>query len=328
MTRLSICIPTYNRASLLAECIGALVPQVAPHAIPICVSDNGSTDDTRSVVAHFRENVYPLIEYTGSEANDRIDRNILRAVSMATTEYAWIFGDDDRVAAGAVDAVLNQLESGPAVVYVNRSEWMTDMSRVIRERTLPLRQNRMIDDPDVLLGEFAAYITFVGALVVNVARWRAIDPEAYLDTDFVHVGIVHEYFAAGDRAIVLAEPLIDCRLGNATWSDRYFDVWFVNWRLTLERLPSRYTSAARRRALRAILDGSITTLLSARAVRKYGPREYQEIIVPLYEAGDRHRTLAAAVSWTPVLVARLVTSAQRRVRRWLRARSLRPARPV
>ena len=52
MTLLSICIPTFNRASHLANCLHSVVAAVArvPLDIEVCISDNCSSDSTYEVV--------------------------------------------------------------------------------------------------------------------------------------------------------------------------------------------------------------------------------------------------------------------------------------
>ena len=51
---LSICIPTYNRAHYLKECLGSIVAQFDDRDVrdnvEVVVSDNASPDNTRELV--------------------------------------------------------------------------------------------------------------------------------------------------------------------------------------------------------------------------------------------------------------------------------------
>jgi len=50
----SVVIPTYNRAELLAQCLLSVGKQTY-RPLEIIVADDGSTDETAKVVANFRE---------------------------------------------------------------------------------------------------------------------------------------------------------------------------------------------------------------------------------------------------------------------------------
>jgi len=54
----SVVIPTHNRASLLRECLESVAAQTY-RPLEIIIADDGSTDDTESVVASFREQIRP-----------------------------------------------------------------------------------------------------------------------------------------------------------------------------------------------------------------------------------------------------------------------------
>ncbi|MFD6398980.1 glycosyltransferase [Nocardia sp. NPDC060249] len=52
---LSVIIPTYNRAALLARTLDSLNCQHSPVPFEVIVSDDGSTDDTRAIVSRYAE---------------------------------------------------------------------------------------------------------------------------------------------------------------------------------------------------------------------------------------------------------------------------------
>ena len=63
MIKLSICIPTYNRAQHLSNCLQSLISMRKPKGFQfeICISDNGSNDNTKEICnelisrQHFKE---------------------------------------------------------------------------------------------------------------------------------------------------------------------------------------------------------------------------------------------------------------------------------
>ena len=59
LMRVSICIPTYNRASHLRNCLHSIISNQSRSAIDfeVCVSDNCSTDETEKVVRCAQESI-------------------------------------------------------------------------------------------------------------------------------------------------------------------------------------------------------------------------------------------------------------------------------
>jgi glycosyltransferase involved in cell wall biosynthesis len=53
MARVRIVVPTYNRAALLEEALATIVGQ-SVQDFEVIVSDDGSTDGTRDVLAHWQ----------------------------------------------------------------------------------------------------------------------------------------------------------------------------------------------------------------------------------------------------------------------------------
>ncbi|HDP24538.1 MAG TPA: glycosyltransferase family 2 protein [Deltaproteobacteria bacterium] len=96
--RLSVIVCTYNRSSILMECLESLANQsAAPKDYEVIVVDNNSTDDTCAQVSQFvstREN-FRLV----SEAQQGLSRARNRGSNESRTE--WIaYIDDDALAPG------------------------------------------------------------------------------------------------------------------------------------------------------------------------------------------------------------------------------------
>lgn len=96
---LSICIPTYNRADCLRRLLDIIIPQIleSKEGVEVCISNNGSLDNTHEVVNNFKEQYPDLIKYNENKENLGFDRNVLKAVDMAAGEFVWTFSDDDLI---------------------------------------------------------------------------------------------------------------------------------------------------------------------------------------------------------------------------------------
>ena len=91
--RITIAIPTYNRAGLLRQTLQGLTRQDYPHEqFEIVVIDNNSPDDTRAVVESFA-GARPVPRYV-LEPRQGLNHARNRAVAEARGEIV-VFGDDD-----------------------------------------------------------------------------------------------------------------------------------------------------------------------------------------------------------------------------------------
>ncbi len=90
--KVSVIIPTYNRAGFIAEAIESVLKQRGhKHSIEIIVVDDGSTDDTSKVVKKFGDKVkYLKIPHSGKPA---VPRNI--GIKAATGELIAFQDSDD-----------------------------------------------------------------------------------------------------------------------------------------------------------------------------------------------------------------------------------------
>jgi glycosyltransferase involved in cell wall biosynthesis len=279
---LSICIPTYNRAGYLLQTLEAFLPQVLPLQIPIYISDNGSTDNTIEMLAQFKKDRYPLLFYKITASNLGIDRNIVNAVAMASSQYVWLFGDDDIPRACAVERVLSNLNHEYKLIIVNASSYNSDLSVQVEKKRVKLSQNRIYSssEHEQLLIDTASYTGFLGGLVIDKKLWHFIPSEEYLGSDYVHVAVVFRYIV-GHRALFLAEPLINIRLGGASWAKRYFEVELINWPKIIWGLPAeQYSDKAKNKICQKNPTHSVKRMLATRAYGYYGKAEYVQYIKP------------------------------------------------
>ena len=97
MYLLSICIPTYNRASLLRVTLenlyGQLNDQGFLNCVEIVVSDNASTDNTSAVVDGFRDRLN--ISYSKNKENLGYEVNFSRALSLSSGQFYTYLADDE-----------------------------------------------------------------------------------------------------------------------------------------------------------------------------------------------------------------------------------------
>jgi glycosyltransferase involved in cell wall biosynthesis len=134
--RVSVVIPTFNRAQYLAESIESVLHQTLAPSQVIVIND-GSTDNTRVVVEPFLGRV----EYR--EVENRGKATALNAVMPSVTgDYLWIMDDDDVALPDALSrhVALLESDSGLGWTYSSyiKSTSRPDDSRINPGAEMPL----------------------------------------------------------------------------------------------------------------------------------------------------------------------------------------------
>ncbi len=120
---LSICIPTYNRATHLEKILDNLMGEIrnVRDEVEICVSDNASTDPTEDVLKRASEKI-PL-RYQKNEKNLGYDLNAINVTMMARGKFIWYTGDDDIFLEGSVERLVEDIKQNDGknigVIFIN-----------------------------------------------------------------------------------------------------------------------------------------------------------------------------------------------------------------
>jgi len=131
---LTIAIPTWNRANILRQALGYLLPQIDPYKndVEIIISDNASDDNTEDVVKQIQIQ-YPelLIIYNRNETNIQFYGNFMKCRDLAEGEYLWLLSDDDYVLNGVIPELLFELKKNwdCAVIYFKRNTKLSTFQR-------------------------------------------------------------------------------------------------------------------------------------------------------------------------------------------------------
>ncbi|MCR4734719.1 MAG: glycosyltransferase [Treponema sp.] len=120
---LSICIPTYNRAENLKNCIESIIKQDVfnPDNIEIVISDNCSTDNTKEIAMLYTDK-YSNIHYFCNEKNVTME-NFPIVLSEANGELAKLTNDTTIFAEGSlhkiIEIIKSNLDARPTIFFLN-----------------------------------------------------------------------------------------------------------------------------------------------------------------------------------------------------------------
>jgi glycosyltransferase involved in cell wall biosynthesis len=115
MPRVTVFVPTYNRADLLPASIESVLGQTY-RDLALVVSDNASTDATADVVARFDD---PRLEYVRQPENVGLLGNYDWCLRNVETELALILADDDLAYPELLERAVRVLDERPRVGAVH-----------------------------------------------------------------------------------------------------------------------------------------------------------------------------------------------------------------
>ena len=103
----TIAIPTFNRASLLKDCVVAALSQTYQH-FEILVSDNASTDETEEVLREFTDRRLRVVR---QKTNVGMLPNWNACLAEAKGDYIVFVSDDDRIAPWMLERCIALVKS-------------------------------------------------------------------------------------------------------------------------------------------------------------------------------------------------------------------------
>ncbi len=242
--KISICIPTYNRANSLINCLESLALNKNTSLIDfeVCISDNFSNDNTESVVNSFK-NKLPIIYYKSPSNAGRV-KNYLNVVNIATGEFIWLIGDDDLLLKNAIFEINRLISSNNDVefFYINsyclESDYLMSFKHPFNMKNLPKNMPRFSSWNEEGKTKFLNLINpkisydFLGGMFLcvfkrenwqlntNALNTKAINDKrefSHFDNTFPHVKIFSRAFA-NSNAYFYSKPLTVNLSGIREWT--------------------------------------------------------------------------------------------------------------
>lgn len=193
MPRVSLIIPTYNRADYLALALNSARAQTYAD-MEIIVCDNASTDDTPQLVEKAMSQE-PRMRYIRRPVNEGAIANFNKGFDESKGDYIFFLGDDDALRPQAIQRLVQLLDARPDV-DIACARWLIIDEQGHRIETIgPLPEGNF-------LREFAVgYPLWVGAMLFRRTVWIAY--EGYQG----HVGM------SDDWDLMLRMMVGGCRIG-------------------------------------------------------------------------------------------------------------------
>ena len=257
--RLSICIPTYNRAALLAEALESVTTQWAhdltplqQEAVEIIVSDNCSPDETSCVVEKTQA-AYPHLRLTYFRQTENVgpDANIWNAARLAQGEYIYILSDDDILLLAALAAMLALLEEYPDLdAYCLNSKPFAEDPSEDRAPVFAVENDEVLAGRDACLSFVGTRITFLSLLLFRRERFRPDIYRPLIGSCMMHAYIFIDVLAGETGMVVTKRVFLGTRENN-TGGYNFFEVFVTEFGALMRHARQQgYSPAAVRMVLR------------------------------------------------------------------------------
>lgn len=241
---LSICIPTYKRATLLKECLVSLTQQFRDKKVyqktEIVISDNNSPDNSKRLVLAFQKK-YKNIVYQKRIKTVQADYNIVHSAFYAGGFYRWFFSDDDLHYPYSLSEVLKIIEDHhPDAIICNLDLCSRNGRKIIDRNLLRLKKNIFVKTKKELFTFLESkfflpidwYITCISNTIVSEKIYhdnlkqvmKLYDPHS---NNFLHSGLI--YYNSNNYLICLpARPLGKFRADNRSFGPKK-KLDFLTW---------------------------------------------------------------------------------------------------
>lgn len=156
---LSICIPTYNRASFLKAALENIVSDPSfNRTVEIVISDNASTDNTSQIVMSFCDK-YNNIKYYKNDTNVK-DLNFYLSLTRGTGRYLRLFNDTLRLKTGTLKLMLDKISASEEKYPLFFFQNISALNRV--------NTSYVGDNINSFIGQVSYYTTWIA----NFGCWK------------------------------------------------------------------------------------------------------------------------------------------------------------
>jgi len=223
MSKVSVCIPTYNRANYLVESVNSVLNQTYKD-FELIICDDGSTDDTPTVVSQWDDS---RIRYIRHAKNIGRSKNMRSGFDAAQGNYFIKFDDDDALTPEFLAKTVAVLEAEPTVDFVCTNHWVIDKNGKRDESATKENEAKWGKDklnqgiiPDLMRQTFEYQSLQVGSTLFRRACLQDVDymrPEADGCEDF---DLLVRLAIAGKQGYFLPEYLMEYRFHGGQTSLR------------------------------------------------------------------------------------------------------------
>lgn len=212
---LTIGIPTFNRAKYLDRCLDSIIKQLSDidQSVELVVSNNASTDHTRSVVEKYTQ--VTSIQYYENDINLGPDSTCAMCFEKANGKYVWILGDDEFLLEGSLKQIVNILiDKDYGDVYLQCIPYHSEDQ--LENKPVVSTESICFKDPLAFIKKIHYYVTFISGNIINKSILPSnLDYQKYMGTNIVQVGWTIKAIYAAQKNLFVETPLFAAKQNNS-----------------------------------------------------------------------------------------------------------------
>ncbi|MBP0000442.1 MAG: glycosyltransferase family 2 protein [Cyanobacteria bacterium SID2] len=319
MPKVSVCIPTYNRAHYLTYSVNSVLAQTYTD-FELIICDDASSDNTPDVVKQWDD---PRIRYIRHPQNIRRSRNMRSGFEAATGEYFIKFDDDDALCPEFLEKTVKVLDDRPEIDLVCTSHWIIDANHQRDENATRDNAARWGKDklqngkiPDLTLQTFHFQSLQVGSTLFRLEALQAVDfmrsfpPEADGCEDF---DLLVRLAIAGKQGYFIPEYLMEYRIHGGQQTQPEQNLRFLTAKLLC--LDSYHFPEAEIEQLRCAKLSGTREALGLRCIELGEDDRGRELLQQaVRNNGSRKAQLGLWLSYLPLGLRKLAFQVFRRAR--------------
>jgi glycosyltransferase involved in cell wall biosynthesis len=316
MPKVSVCIPTYNRAQILPYAVESVLNQTYGD-FELLICDDASPDQTPEVVAQWHD---PRIRYIRHPQNIQRSRNMRSGYEAAQGEYFIKFDDDDALTPDFLAKTVAVLEAHPDVDFVCTDHWVINAQNQRDEAATAANSAKWGKDrlaeaviPDLLSETFEHQSLQVGSTLFRKASLAAVDFMRFEADGCEDFDLLVRLALAGQTGYFIPDRLMEYRFHGGQTSLRQ-DIHFLSAKLfCLESYA--FESATLERSRQQKIQG-LRQVLALRLLEKGETQRGRHLLQQLAQSGHRSRRAQVGflLSYVPLPLRRLIFQSFRQVR--------------
>lgn len=222
MYKISICIPTYNRANYLIECLDSVLKAIIgfENQVEIVVSDNASEDNTEMLMQDYCLD-YPFIKYYKNEINIGAEGNFFLAIERSSGKYCLLLGDDDKITSDAIEQIINILNQycNLSILILNYAMYDKIFDIELNSSFHKILTDKYYGDKNLVMSDFGPSLSFISSVVFEREAIKKINIKNYnyfKEYGFSFLYMIYDYLSQKQSCFYLSKPLILQRSDNSS----------------------------------------------------------------------------------------------------------------